>query len=235
MVKLDSRLSRISEMCLPCTNFADIGSDHAKLPAALLSAGIIEKAYITDINEAPLGNSRLAIEKEGLTSRCVFLHGDGLTVLGRNMPDGIAVCGMGGETVIRILSEGRDYAQAAGYLVLQPMTDKDLVSLYLNENGFAVTGEAMVRDGRLFYHIIRAKYTGKASENMSRYDAMFSPVLIEKRDPIMKAYLSFRLEMAQTTADNIRRSTSLKLLDEMNEQIRQIKERLDSYEIRKDN
>ncbi|MCR4722153.1 MAG: class I SAM-dependent methyltransferase [Eubacteriales bacterium] len=235
MVKLDSRLSRISGMCLPCVSFADIGSDHAKLPAALLSEGIIEKAFVTDIHEAPLENSRLTMEKEGLTGRCVFLCGDGLTVLGSNMPEGITICGMGGETVIKILSEGKKYAQTAEYLVLQPMTDKDLVYLYLNENGFAVTDEAIVQDGRLFYHILRARYTGKAPGSISRYDAMFSPILIEKRDPVMKAYLSFRLEIALTTADNIKRSTSVKLLDEINELISQIKERLESYEIRKDN
>ena len=55
---LDERLSMALRLYDRCELGADIGTDHGRLPAALLAAGICQRMILTDISPSALGNAR---------------------------------------------------------------------------------------------------------------------------------------------------------------------------------
>ena len=74
LIQLDSRLSLAFELYDPCDLAADIGTDHAHLPAALLQRGRCQRMILTDISESALRNARDGMIRFGLT-RDILLSG----------------------------------------------------------------------------------------------------------------------------------------------------------------
>ena len=58
MIQLDARLSLAYDLYDPCDLAADIGTDHAHLPAALLQRGRCQHMILTDLSESALNNAR---------------------------------------------------------------------------------------------------------------------------------------------------------------------------------
>ena len=68
-LKLSKRLQAIYDMVPQSNVIADIGSDHAFLPIALVLNGKVTRAYASEVNEGPYEASVKNIEKHG-----VFLY-----------------------------------------------------------------------------------------------------------------------------------------------------------------
>ena len=66
---LDPRLSLAFDLYDPCDLAADIGTDHAHLPAALLQRGRCRHMILTDISESALENARMEMIRLRLTDR----------------------------------------------------------------------------------------------------------------------------------------------------------------------
>ena len=77
-VNLDARLSLAFDLYDPCELAADIGTDHAHLPAALLQRGRCQHMILTDLSESALNNARNGIIACRLTDRVTFRCGNGL-------------------------------------------------------------------------------------------------------------------------------------------------------------
>ena len=88
LIQLDSRLSLAFELYDPCDLAADIGTDHAHLPAALLQRGRCQRMILTDISESALRNARDGMIRFGLTDRVILRRGDGLSPLGHDFRHG---------------------------------------------------------------------------------------------------------------------------------------------------
>ena len=74
MIQLDARLSLAYDLYDPCELAADIGTDHAHLPAALLQRGRCQHMILTDLSESALQNARdemirLPPDRPGRSSR----------------------------------------------------------------------------------------------------------------------------------------------------------------------
>lgn len=102
-VELSPRLLAIAHQVPLGARFADIGTDHARLPVWLLEHGRIPSAIAADLKEGPLSRARQTAARHNLTERISFRLGDGLTPLGPEEADAVAIAGMGGETIASIL------------------------------------------------------------------------------------------------------------------------------------
>ena len=69
MIHLDARLSLACNLYDPCDLAADIGTDHAHLPAALLQRGRCQHMILTDLSESALNNARSEIIRLRLADR----------------------------------------------------------------------------------------------------------------------------------------------------------------------
>ena len=136
--------------------FADIGTDHARLPVWLLEHGIIDRAIAADLREGPLDRARETARRHGLTDRISFRLGDGLAPVEPSEADVIAVAGMGGETIAAILAAAPWTREGERLLLLQPMTSAPDLRRWLSASGYTIRGETIVREGRTLYIILTA-------------------------------------------------------------------------------
>ena len=159
MITLDKRLSAVAALVRQGSRLADIGTDHAYLPAYLVQAGVCPSAIASDIGAGPLEAARHTVTAAGLTSRIALRLGDGLSTVSAEEVEDIAIAGMGGETIAAILEAAPWVQNEDIRLILQPMTRAEDLRRWLLQNGFAVMEEHLITDGRHLYPVLAAEYT----------------------------------------------------------------------------
>lgn len=157
---LSHRLAAVAGFVRPGSRVADIGTDHAYLPAWLTGQGICPEAVAADIRPGPLSRARETVERYGLSDRITLRLSDGLDALRPGEAEDIVIAGMGGELVCEILSRASWVRDEKLRLVLQPMTHAETVRQYLYQNGYSLVGERAVRDGEHLYCVLAAAYAG---------------------------------------------------------------------------
>lgn len=165
----------------PGTKLIDVGCDHGYFGACLARIGFIKAPVFIDVNVGPLSRAKENVALIGVTD-AKFILADGLTRV--SVPDtrcDIAIMGMGGETVMKILSDSEAKVKKKNVsLILQPMTKADVLRKYLAENGFEIDTEIHVPEEKKSYVIIRASYTGNVTEcgDMEALLGLFQPDII---------------------------------------------------------
>lgn len=178
-ILLSPRLARIAAYVLPGETVADVGTDHAYIPIWLLQTGVSARAFATDLRPGPLQNARRDAEKAGVAGALTLYLCDGLALCPPEEIDTVILAGMGGETMAGIL-DAAPWAKEKR-LILQPQTRTAELRRYLAQNGLAVLDAALVRDAGRVYLIWLA---GRGCMETGSVD----PVLLRKRDPLLKAY-----------------------------------------------
>lgn len=160
IVPLTPRLRLAFERVPQDAEYIDVGTDHAYLPAALITAGRIKYAIATDLREGPLERARLTAERFSLLDRIRFVAANGLNFDFGN-PDAVSICGMGGELIAEII-EAAELPENC-LLLLQPMTKKEKLRRYLCENSYEFD-ESYAIEGEKVFVMIRAKKSRKPNE-----------------------------------------------------------------------
>ena len=156
----DGRLLAAASFVRPGAFFADIGTDHAYLPLYLLQSGCIAHAIAADIGEGPLARARAHIVASGMADKVETVLTNGLQGLeDRGLTD-IAICGMGGELIVEILTAAPFVRTGEVRLILQPMSRASALRRYLAEEGFAILAERPCRAAGRVYTCLCATYDG---------------------------------------------------------------------------
>lgn len=164
MINLDKRLAMVASMVRRGSRVADIGTDHAYLPVYLVQNGICPSGIAADIRSGPLEAARRTVTEAGLMNVIALRLGDGLAPVAADEMDDIVVSGMGGETIVEILSAAEWVKDERLQLVLQPMTRAEELRRWLLTGGFSITQERLVRIGHHLYPVMAAKYTAASPE-----------------------------------------------------------------------
>ncbi len=160
LFSLDNRLLLCAQFVRVGTTLADIGTDHAYLPIWLVTNGKIKSALACDINEGPLSAGKADVERFNLSDRIKLRLSDGLKNVKDNEADDIVIAGMGGELIVKILSEC-DWAKTKGKnFVLQPMTKCEVLISWLYENGFEIVEQKACESDKKHYTVMKVEYTG---------------------------------------------------------------------------
>lgn len=153
-IDLSPRLRTVADLVPNGARLADIGTDHAYLPAALLLEGKIPSAIAADLREGPLSRAKLTAAEYGLTDCISFRLCDGLRGISPEETDAVAIAGMGGETIAAIL-EAAAWTRTRGIpLILQPMSSMSDLRLWLCEHGYQIPEERLVREGDTIYTVL---------------------------------------------------------------------------------
>ena len=149
--ELTPRLRMVGEMVPAGARLADVGPDHAYLPAALILEGKIPWAIAADLRQGPLERARATVREYSLIEKVAFRLCDGLSGIRPGEVDAVAVAGMGGETIAAILSAAPWTREQNIPLILQPMSSMSDLRAWLQANGYVIWEERLAREGSTLY------------------------------------------------------------------------------------
>lgn len=216
-LNLSKRLLCAASLIPEGSFLADIGTDHAYLPIHLCLEGRVRGAFASDINRGPVERARENIKKYGLEGAVSVEVSDGLRAAEAYSPDSIAILGMGGELIARILSDAAWVKRSGICLCLQPMTHPELLRAYLLENGFAICNEEIVEEDGRIYQLITAEYSpSQETEPYTEAELLLGRLNIEKHTPSLKrlgehqlAVLSKRIEGKRLAKESVEAELAL--------------------------
>ena len=172
---------------------ADVGTDHAYLPIALVLEGVSKKAVASDINEGPYLRALSNVRAHSLSDKITALCTPGLDGIEKYAPTDILICGMGGELIASIIDKAPWTKSEKIRLVLQPMTHAEALRSYLLRNGFSIIDEKLAKEEKL-YQIICAEYTGKVEE-YSSLELLFGKANIARGGELLDELVSKKIEI----------------------------------------
>ena len=151
-IRLSPRLQAAADFVLPGRPAADVGTDHGYLPVYLRQNGVCDSVIASDIAPAPLESARASARKydvDGVDFRlCPGLEG-----IRQAEADTVVIAGMSGETMITIL-EAANWDWTGKRLVLQPMTKRAELLMWLYTHGLHVEAETFAEEGEKQYWIL---------------------------------------------------------------------------------
>lgn len=198
MQKLSIRLSSVAALVKQDAAIADIGTDHGYIPVYLAEKKVIKSAVASDINEGPLNSCVSLVREKRLENVIRTRLSNGLASLDENDFDTIIIAGMGGELIADILSR-HNYVKDK-HLILQPMTHPEIARKFLFDNGFEIENDIIVKDGKYYYSIFDAYYTGKLSKK-SRVDYYLGNITDFSQKEYFKHQLNYFINKSKSGED----------------------------------
>jgi tRNA (adenine22-N1)-methyltransferase len=189
-LELSLRLGAIASLVPPGSGVADIGTDHGMLPLSLWKRGISSNIVASDVTEKTYQGALLQIGLAGAQAQIQVRKGDGLEVLAPGEANVIIIAGMGGITISGILERGKEVLSKTDILLLQPMTDLDILRSWLVKNGWKLIEEELIKEEDKFYVVIKA-IPGE-EEYIDEFSLAIGPLLIKKNSPVLLEYLEKR-------------------------------------------
>ena len=179
---LSMRLERVAAHVPADARLADIGSDHAYLPVALMRRGAIAAAVAGEVALTPLRSAERTVRENGLEQWITVRLANGLAAI--EPGDGItaiSLCGMGGETIRDILDSGKARLSGRERLILQPNGGEQPLRQWLMDNGYRILCEEVLRENRFDYEIIVAERDGPVTYTAE--ELYFGPLQMQARSP----------------------------------------------------
>ena len=200
-LELTPRLRAVADLVPQGSVLADVGTDHAYLPVWLLLHDRIPRAIASDVRPDPLARAKQTAQHYGCSDRMTFLLCDGLDSVAPGTADTVAMAGMGGETIISILSRPTWIADPSVRLLLQPMSRQHLLRRWLWRHGYDIKKESIVREGNRLYTIIFARYGDV--KPMTLGEEWAGRQYPELDQPLRVAYLNHLLDKLRGAMDGI--------------------------------
>lgn len=186
----------ISERLLACCNFvckgdrvADIGCDHGYLGIHLLTNGIAASMIESDVAPGPLESARRNAKKYSVESAMTFCLSDGVKDIPRDF-DTLVCAGMGGDTMVHILTDAPWLQDEKYRLILQCQSKTPLLRRYLSENGWRITEESVLKEGKFLYTVMQVTYEPEYTR-LSVGQWYFPPALLENPSDQVSAYFAW--------------------------------------------
>ena len=182
----------VSDRLLACAGFvnkgdrvADVGCDHGYLSIYLLTNGIARSCIASDVNEAPLQSAMRNARKFGVANKMEFCLSDGV----RNLPrefDCMICAGMGGDTMMHILSDAPWLRDSRYRLILQCQSKRPELRQWLYDKGFRINRETLAKDGKFVYSIMEVVFD--PGHGITPAQTYITPQLLEDNHPLLPEY-----------------------------------------------
>lgn len=211
MIKLSPRLRMAADMVRKGARLADIGTDHAYLPSALILDGTVPCAVAVDLRKGPLENAEATVRANSIEDKVELRLSDGLNSVLPDEADDIVIAGMGGILIKEILEAAPWVKNKDKLLILQPQSHSEDLRKYLFDNGFVILRENACFDDSKVYICFSANYTGTVTEHSQSENLLGG--YKDKNDEASKAYVQKKLKRILT------REKALSKLDKGNEEL----------------
>lgn len=205
-IKLNERLAAVAAFITKGVRVADIGTDHGYLPIWLVGNGICKNPIATDLREGPLGQAKAFATEYGVYDEISFRLGDGLGSISPGEIDTLVIAGMGGETIIHILSDAAWTKSEGCKLILQPQSKVPEVISWLNIEGYYLSGAKLAEDAGRIYLVMEA-LRGAATE-LTPVGHYVPDILLENRDPLLEKYIDGIINKLENALGGIKKASA---------------------------
>ena len=205
-MELSLRLKTIAAMVDECESVADIGTDHGYIPIFLVKNNICRKAIASDINLGPIEKAKLNISLENLSAEIDCRLGGGLTTIKPKEANCAIIAGMGGNLIRDIILEREEVFRSLDNAILQPVQNPEVLRKFIYERGYCIVDEELCFDQNKFYEIIKVRYDNKPQQKEEVFYEI-GEELINKKHPLIKEYLEYKIEKNEKIYENIKDET----------------------------
>lgn len=188
-LKLSPRLAAVYGMAKDGMNIIDVGTDHGYIPIKLALDGTKKSIIATDLRPAPLDSARRDAMHYGVEDKICFKLCDGLDFNCAEDSDTVIIAGMGGLTIINILSKAQ-WTKNGALLILQPQSKIDDLCQWLYDNGYNICSAHLEEDAGRIYIILSVR----PGPSCLKYA---EDQLLIQRDPLLLSWLDDRIGKTQ--------------------------------------
>lgn len=188
---LSKRLQRVLDFIEPNDFIADIGCDHGYLSLYAIKKGV-KFAQLVDNKIGPLNVAKKNLSKEESQAEIKYSLSSGLSDINKKV-NTIAICGMGGDLISKILTEDLDVAKRMKHLILEANSKVDVLRKIISDNSFEIIDEDVVYEKGKYYEILVIKFNENAKQ-LSSIEIEFGPILINKMTDVYKNYLNDKVD-----------------------------------------
>ena len=187
-IPLSKRLQVCAGLVAPGDRVADIGCDHGYLSIYLLKKGLASSVIAADINEMPLQSAKRNAVRFGVSQNIRFYLSDGVKSIPKDF-DTLICAGMGADTMVSILEAAPWLRSNAYRLILQCQSKTPMLRKYLSDQGWRITEESVLRDGRFLYTVMEVLWE-PGYPKLTPGEHYFPPALLENPATELPAYYS---------------------------------------------
>ena len=180
MIKLSKRLLSIANLVDDNSKVVDIGCDHGLVSIYLAMNKQNISIIASDINQNALDNAIKNINKYHLENKIKVCLSNGLENINDEI-DTIIISGMGGHTIIDILTNNQEKLNTVNNIIIQSNNDIEYVRRKIVKLGYYIKKEELILDKNIYYTVIlftkgKKKYTNK--------EYYFGPILLKENSKI---------------------------------------------------
>ena len=180
MIKLSKRLLAIANLIDDNSKVADIGCDHGLVSIYLAMNKQNISIIASDINQNALDNAIKNINKYHLEDKIKVCLSNGLDNINDEI-DTIIISGMGGHTIVDILTNNQEKLNTVNNIIIQSNNDIEYVRRKIVKLGYYIKKEELILDKNIYYTVIlftkgKKKYTNK--------EYYFGPILLKENSKI---------------------------------------------------
>ena len=181
MIKLSKRLLAIANLIDDNSKVADIGCDHGLVSIYLAMNKQNISIIASDINQNALDNAIKNINKYHLEDKIKVCLSNGLDNINDEI-DTIIISGMGGHTIVDILTNNQEKLNTVNNIIIQSNNDIEYVRRKIVKLGYYISKEKLILDKNIYYTVIlftkgKKKYTNK--------EYYFGPILLKENSKIL--------------------------------------------------
>ncbi|MBP1047486.1 tRNA (adenine-N(1))-methyltransferase [Enterococcus sp. BWM-S5] len=229
--QLSKRLERVGELVPVGSRLADIGSDHAYLPVALMLQGKIEYAVAGEVVKGPYESAEKQVRKNGLSEKIIVRLADGLdAVKAEDEINAVSICGMGGILIRDILEKGRATSHLNGneMLILQPNVGEKVLRSWLMAQGYTILSEEILEENQKIYEIICAERKSAAAV-YTEEELTFGPLLLQSRGNVFMKKWQREIAQRRNVVEQLKKSkiNQQQKIIELEQEINRIEEVLE--------
>ena len=197
----------------PGESVADVGTDHGYVPYMLYRDGMAPKVIMSDVSAGSLAKARQTFADHNmLVPDDWFRVGDGLGTVLPGEVDTVIIAGLGGRTILDILSADLNNSRTFHRLILQPRNAAGTVRFWLFTHGFRIIREILAKEGKFVCEVISA--VSEASEQPAppypEDDIRWAyPEMFRTCDAaLLRERVEWKLGSIDEEIDNLRQSSS---------------------------
>ena len=202
-IKLSNRLSVVADFVKIGANVVDVGTDHGHIPVFLLQSGKCKTVVASDINRGPLCKAKESAHLYGVERQIQFVLTEGLKGIPYETVDTVITAGMGGETIISILSAAGWTKNQKIDLILQPQSKLDTLLEWLDKNEYQLHSVKLAEDdGKIYIILLVSSRIGGTRPTIEGILSFLS----DAEDPLLKEYLHAVLQKTERALLEIKKS-----------------------------